>query len=204
MAEESSARQLLLVEGQDDYHVVRHLRDSQAGMPDFAICDKNGFPNLKRAISPEIKVPGRIALGILADANTDFAARWKAIRDHVGQADVDLPADATPTGTVVEGTPRVGVWLMPDNSSAGELEDFIERLMPAGDPVWPRARCYIDNIPPAERKFAANKVLRAQIHAWLAARANPRKMGAAIGAGDLNTTVALANQFVAWLRLLFS
>ncbi len=43
-------------------------------MPDFAISDKKGFPNLKAAIRPEIKVPGRMALGILVDADDELAA----------------------------------------------------------------------------------------------------------------------------------
>ena len=93
---------------------------------------------------------------------------------------------------------------MPDNQSAGELEDFIERLMPAGDPVWPRTGRYIDDIPPEDRQFATGKILRAKIHAWLATRAEPRKMGAAIRVGGLNATGPLATQFVEWLRRLFS
>ena len=36
---------------------------------------------------------------------------------------------------------------MPDNQSTGELEDFIQRLIPADDAVWPRAEGYIDGIP---------------------------------------------------------
>ena len=92
---------------------------------------------------------------------------------------------------------------MPDNGSAGELENFIERLIPAADPIWPRAQCYIDAIPVAERKFAPQKIFRAKIHAWLAARAEPRKMGAAIGAGDLNAKAPLAIHFTSWLQQLF-
>ena len=203
MAEELPASRLLLVEGQDDYHVVQHLRKTQPDMPDFDIKDKEGFSKLKASISPEIKVAERTALGILVDANDDFNARWQAISDHLRQANVDPPTHATPTGTVIEGRPRVGVWLMPDNRSAGELEDFILRLMPAGDAIWPRARRYIDDIPAADRKFATGKTLRAEIHAWLATRAAPRKMGGAIGAGDLNTTDPPASQFVGWLRQLF-
>ena len=92
---------------------------------------------------------------------------------------------------------------MPDNVSAGELEDFIQRLVPDDDAVWPRAQQYVDDIPVAARKFAPGKTLRAQIHAWLATRAEPRKMGAAIGVGDLNATDPLATQFVDWLQRLF-
>ena len=70
MADDLPPSRLLLVEGADDEHVVRRLCDRQQNMPDFDI-DKRGFPNLKAAIGPEIKAPGRTALGILVDANDD-------------------------------------------------------------------------------------------------------------------------------------
>ena len=118
-------KQLLLVEGADDEHVVRHLRGRQPDMPDFEISDKKGFPNLRDAIRPELKAPGRTALGILVDANDDFNARWNAIGYQLRRAAINLPPPpTTQAGTVVGGTPRVGVWLMPDNQSTGELEDL--------------------------------------------------------------------------------
>ena len=203
MAEDGSPSRLLLVEGVDDKHVVRHICGRQRDMPDFCIRETDGFSNLAAAISPEIKAPGRTALGIVVDANDDLSARWQTIGDHMRRAEVNPPTRTAPAGTLVEGRPRVGIWLMPDNQSTGELEDFIERLMPDGDPVWPRARSYIEDIPAADRRFATGKILRARIHAWLATRAEPRKMGAAIGFGDLNATAPLAGQFVDWLRRLF-
>ena len=70
---------VLLVEGADDMHVVRHLQDRQdrSDIPAFDIVDKDGIANLIRAIGPEIKAPGRLAVGILADANDDPRARWR-------------------------------------------------------------------------------------------------------------------------------
>ena len=109
-------------------------------------------------------------------------------------------------GTIVPeapGLPRVGVWRMPDNQSHGQLEDFIERLIPSNEPVWPRALDYIDCIPADDRKFKNNKVLRAKVHAWLAARQEPRQMGSAIKLGDLDASAPLAKEFVDWLRQLF-
>lgn len=203
MAEELPPSRLLLVEGADDEHVVRHLCHLEPDMPEFAISDKKGFPNLKDAIGPELKVPGRTALGILVDANDDLDARWQAIGHRLRKVAVNPPTQTTSAGTVVQGKLRVGIWLMPDNGSAGELEDFIRRLIPAGDPVWPRAQRYIDDIPTADRKFATGKILRAKIHAWLATRAEPRKMGAALGTGDLVVADPLAQEFVGWLRRLF-
>ena len=92
---------------------------------------------------------------------------------------------------------------MPDNRSAGELEDFVKALIPDGDPVWPMAVRYIEGIPPGVRKFTSNKILRAKIHAWLATRKEPRKMGTAIYARDLNAAAPVAIRFTDWLRELF-
>ena len=203
MAEELPPPRILLVEGADDEHVVRHLRDREQGMPPFHISNKGGYPQLRDSIGPEIKVAGRTHLGILVDANDDLNARWRSVVDHLQQGGVTPPTNISPTGTVVGGNPRVGIWLMPNNVSTGELEDFIQKLIPAGDPVWPLAQAYIDSIPVADRKFTPGKILRAKIHAWLATRAEPRKMGAAIRAHDLNAMDPLARRFADWLRRLF-
>ena len=104
-------------------------------MPEFDILDKKGFPNLEAAIGPEIKAPGRIVVGILADGNDYPDRRWQAIADRLRHAKFEPPPALEPDGTVIEGTPRVGIWLMPDNRLAGELEDFIEQLIPADDRV---------------------------------------------------------------------
>ena len=79
MANDLPSSRVLLVEGPDDRHVVQHLCKRQQEMPTFAIISKDGDPRLTRAIRPEMKVSGRTALGILADANADPQARWQAI-----------------------------------------------------------------------------------------------------------------------------
>ena len=81
--------------------------------------------------------------------------------------------------------PRVGIWLMPDNQSLGELEDFVAQMIPDNDPVWPLSQDYISRIPEEHREFAENKTSTAEVYAWLATREDPRQMGAAIGARDL-------------------
>ena len=154
-------------------------------------------------IRGEILAEGRVAVGILADANDDPQARWQAIADRLRDADITPPASPSVGGTIIEGTPRVGVWLMPDNQSPGELEDFIAKMIPTDDPVWPLSEAYIDGIPESDRKFRAGKILRAKVHAWLAARERPRPMGSAIGAGDLKLDVPEAQNFLDWLRALF-
>lgn len=203
VAKETPRKKILLVEGRDDKHVVRHLAMRSERMPSFHILPVGGFPKLKKAIRPAINGHGRTAVGILADANNDPEGRWSALAYQLRAADVHLPSGLQATGTIVQGQPKVGIWLMPDNQSSGELEQFIGSLIPEGDPVWPRAIQYVDGIPATDRKFAPAKAQKAKIHAWLATRKEPRKMGEAIGALDLDTSARVATEFADWLRELF-
>ena len=121
--------------------------------------------------------------------------------------DIEVPRTPERTGTVIDETirtPRIGIWLMPDNQSTGELKDFVAQLIPDDDPVWPRSQRYIECIPECDRKFSKKKTQRARIHAWLATREDPRRMGAAIGAGDLLLDGTLCTEFAEWLRELFN
>ncbi|MDE0105423.1 MAG: hypothetical protein OXN89_23855 [Bryobacterales bacterium] len=190
----------LLVEGPDDKHVVLHLCKKHKYSTAFEIIVKNGFEPLKAAIRPELKVPGRTALGILVDANSHPDRPWQQIRHQLEPLPIDVPRQMQPNGTVIQGSPTVGVWLMPDNASPGQLEDFVRTLIPACDPVWPRAKRYINGIPATERKFSPAKTQRAMVYAWLAACEEPHLMGAAINIGDLDAEARTASQFLDWLR----
>lgn len=116
---------------------------------------------------------------------------------------IEVPSSPELAGTIIDSTPRVGIWLMPNNTSPGELENFVSEMIPADDPVWPLSETYIDDIPQAQRKFTEKKILRAKIHAWLATREDPRQMGAAIGAHDLQVDGTLSTAFANWLQRLF-
>jgi hypothetical protein len=123
--------------------------------------------------------------------------------------DLQLPVMPAPGGTIIPanpaiGSPRIGIWVMPDNQTAGELEDFVVPMIPEGDPVWPLSQAYIASIPLASRKFEANKITKSEVHAWLAARRFPGLMGLAPREGDLKTDGPLCQQFLAWLTRLFS
>ena len=201
----SGPDRVLLVEGRDDRHVLDHIRRFHNPMPFFEIVDKEGLEKLIAAIGPELKAPGRRAVGIVVDANEDIEARWAAVTDRLGRAGVEV-GDRDPSGTVIRGTspdPDVGVWIMPDNQSPGELEDFIETMIPRDDSVWPLSRAYIDGIPVESRLFSSRKELRAKVHVWLATRERPRPMGLAIGAGDLEVGGTVCVELTTWLRRLF-
>ena len=175
-------------------------------MPEFHIINREGKDTLLKTISEDIDVSGRVAVGIVLDANDNVAARWQSLKDRIRENNIALPDKPEPSGTIIAEIPhrpRIGIWLMPDNQSTGELEDFIVKMIPTGDPVWPRSETYIDGIPVDDREFKEGKILRAKVHAWLATREEPRKMGLAIKTEDLDIVGATCVSFVAWLRELF-
>ena len=214
---------ILLVEGQDDKHVVLHLcKQHQATLSFFfsdpdkdnpqvtvsdrqavSIRDTGNIDQVLESIVPEIKAPGRQAVSILVDANDDMAGRWDAIQGRLRGAGIAPPQSPDPDGTIIQANPRIGIWLMPDNTSVGELEDFVVQMIPAGDQVWPLSQRYIEEIPEAEKRFSDGKTLRAQLYAWLATREDPRRMGLAIRTRDLKVDGPLSKKFVAWLNDLF-
>ena len=201
-------RRLLLVEGPDDQHVVRHLweRRHEQGLP-FRISPRGGVTGVIESIRDEARVLGRQALGILVDANNDLSARWQSISDRLASLDIQTPSTPHPNGLIIAATgdmPRVGIWLMPDNQSLGELEDFVAQMIPDSDPVWPLSQDYIGRIPEEHREFADNKASTAEVYAWLATREDPRQMGAAIGARDLDVDNELCTRFTDWLDRLFA
>ena len=141
-------RRVLLVEGSDDKHVVKQLRNRSGLKPNFGIIVKGGKDSLLDSIEAEVDVPERRVLGILLDADDDLEGRWQAVTNRLRQEVhlnlPDLPAQPQPKGTILQGRIRIGIWLMPDNLSTGELEDFVGSMIPSGDPIWPRAEAFID------------------------------------------------------------
>lgn len=206
MLDRGDGSHVLLVEGKDDRHVIRHLCNHSEKDWKFEIRLGEGWESLCEAIGAEIRVRGRKVIGIIVDANDDVDARWRAVAQRLEQAGlVDVPPEPVPNGAIIPGQkriPRVGIWMMPDNELPGELEDFIARMIPGDDAIWPLSQKYIDCIPEAERKFKPKKKRRAQVHAWLATRAKPRPMGTAITTQDLQME-ANSQNLIDWLQRLF-
>ena len=118
----------------------------------------------------------------------------------------ELPEQPDENGTIIHqpGMPVVGIWIMPDNSLPGMLEDFIAFLVPDGDPLWNRASDCLQQIPPEERRFTDNHQNKAHLHTWLAWQKDPgTPMGLAITKSYLDADAPNAQRLIAWLRRLF-
>ncbi len=204
---------LLVVEGQNDLHLVRHLArgDGSAGALDFEFHDAQGVDRLLASVRGFVNQNDYKNVGFLADADADATERWRQIITRISRAnaDIGLPPSPSPDGTIipedpVAQSPRIGIWIMPDNESVGELEDFAAQMIPSSDPVWPLAQAYIDNIPPEARKFDDSAIVKAHVHAWPAARRRTGLIGRAVSDGDLNVEGQLTQRFLAWLSRLFA
>lgn len=226
-------KNVLLVEGQDDLHVVLHLykkTHEKRLVPEvFCIRDMGGDTKLLAGMNNEIRSGRRGIVGVIIDADRDdessqpadaATARWKEVADKLEEIGIAVPPERA-DGVVIPGKPdgaarlasigappRIGVWVMPDNEHPGELEDFIDRMIPSDAKARLLAKDYIDRalteIPDDDvGRLVEKKRLRGEVHAWLATRRRPRHLGAAIEAAYLNTDGELCQRFTAWLRRLF-
>lgn len=197
----------LLVEGEDDEHVI------------YSLAVYYNFPKglfEVRNVGGVSKMPGRVelagvdpdvqVLGILADADTDVQKRWNEILGGLSKAGyTNLPPIPDPNGTIITetGKPRVGIWLMPDNTVPGMLEDFVANLInnAPNNGLWQlsekclnEAKMFSTDIPDA----------KGRIYTYLAWQKEPGKpLGQAITARYLDAGQPKSKEFADWLLLLF-
>lgn len=100
--------------------------------------------------------------------------------------------------------PIVGIWLMPENTLPGMLEDFLHFLVPAGDNLWTLAEEVIEAVERQEQRFRPTYRSKAKMHTWLAWQEEPGKpLGQAITARYLKADAPHAQKLIAWMRNLF-
>ena len=227
----------LLVEGKNDAHVMfsllaRHgiLADSKEKPrkdPDTIRIDQI-FTN-DNDIDPaahfynQLKViPESGCLGIVLDADFNLEGKWMALRNRLLQFgfpesaidNSELDNRPISTGAIIrEGDkPTVGIWLMPDNSVEGELEHFLELLIPHQNenPLWSLVTETLDNMPPENsfpdyaKRFKEQDRRKALIHTWLAWQEEPGKpLGQALTARYFDAEAHHALIFINWVRQLF-
>jgi hypothetical protein len=156
----------------------------------------------------EAELDTRDTVGIVIDADVTLAQRWQSVRDALvpryGERRV-------PEGPVTDGfildrdgvwTKRCGVWVMPDNTQGGMLENFLLALIPAGDALLGHARQVVATLP--ETRFIQEHQAKAEVHTWLAWQEEPgTPLGLALARRYLDADHALARRFHDWLVRLF-
>ena len=88
---------LLLVEGEDDKHVIRHLSERWDRTLEFAIKDYECIENVLLNIRDHIDEPGRPAVGVVVDGDTNTLHTWNRVCGQVSNAaknHIPHPCDA--------------------------------------------------------------------------------------------------------------
>lgn len=203
-----SERNVLLVEGRDDEHVIYSLAVHYTLPPNaFQVKNKDGIDKLLHTLHIELRASDLERLGIIIDADTNLSARWQSIRNTLNNFGYsNLPASPDTEGIIISqiDLPTVGIWFMPNNILPGILEDFVSFLVPPNDVLWQRAKDCVDQIPTEDRRFPPVRQSKAYIHTWLAWQEEPGKpLGQSITSRYLDANAPHAQQLVDWIRRLF-
>lgn len=198
---------LLLVEGTDDSHVFANLFREHSIPRVFEIRSSDGIDPLLDSLPVHFKGSEVSRLGIVVDADTDVHRRWQQLQGILTKSNFpNVPDTLAEDGLIIDGPNelRVGLWIMPDNNLPGQLEDFVNLMVPADNDLWAHAQSCVEAIPVADRLFRDGDLVKALIHTWLAWQATPGvPMGSAINRKYLQFDGPEARQFVNWIRRLF-
>ena len=214
-------KRILLVEGNDDKHVMWNLFEVRSITECFSVeCPKTdsvdiengGIEDLLKSIPYWLASSDLERLAIVVDADmAGPGARWQAIRHRLENAGyTGLPVDFPVDGTVLDlslepHTPRsvrVGIWIMPNNQSTGMLEDFVAKMIHEDDEMLPRVDSFLASIPPSPYRFKELHRPKARLHTWLAVSEGPgHPMGQAIKVeSHLDANHASVGPFLDWIR----
>lgn len=210
---------LLIVEGKNDAYVFGELlkkheliiaKDENGQEKEIVIKEQGGFENLKKNLKTTIKSADN-SLAIVVDADDqDIAHRWQGLTDRLkdaGYAAKDIPVSPLAEGTKIEGgeeLPTIGIWIMPDNSSAGKIETFLKRIV-ADDKsdLWKFAEETIEKLP--QTLFKDKDKEKAHIYTYLAWQKDPGiSMGTAIQTKCFQYDKPEAKSFVEWIKKVFN
>ena len=148
---------LLVVEGTSDLHAVFHLcRTVSPGLEAiFERLTASGFQGVLGTVPVYVNQEGMLAVGFVVDADDTPDGHWGQVINEIAIAnnEIQLPQAPDSDGTIIPedpaiGSPRIGIWVMPDNVSTGELEDFVQQMIPSRrSGMASRSEDYIDGIP---------------------------------------------------------
>ena len=199
---------VIMVEGKDDEHVVKQLYGGYPNVLPFRLKDMESIEKLVEALPVEIDASELERLGVIVDADGNVGNRWMQLSNIFREAGYQsIPPQPDKAGTIIKeaGHPVIGVWVMPDNSLPGKLEDFLSLLIPSNDLLWPKAQQDVSAIPQVLRKFSVPDTIKAQMHTWLAWQEEPgRPFGIAIRATFLDANAPHAQDFMSWLNRLLT
>ena len=198
----------LLVEGNDDHHVILALCEKFQINENFDIIDCEGIEKLYEQIPVRAKQLGIETLGIILDADTDIVNRWASMVNLLTILGFPMPQTIPKEGLILSRKDKVkiGIWIMPNNDLGGMLEDFLTFMVPEEDrllPVINSTMTHLEN--KGINKYSLIHKSKATIHSWLALQESPgTPMGLSITKRYLTTDNETCTKLIDWLRMLYT
>ena len=208
MATKENFNAKLLVEGNDDQHVIWALCEKFGLSKTFDVIDCRGVDNLYKQIPVRFKQSDVNTVGIIIDADTELQSRWDSLKGILIAQGFEIPDMLPEQGLVTTNTEnkKVGVWIMPDNNTNGMLEDFIAFLVPKDDELLPIVNSTLQSIEEQKlNKYSLSHKSKATIHSWLSWQKDPgTPMGLGITKKYLTTDEVTCKKLIDWMKTLFS
>jgi len=162
--------QKLLVEGNDDQHVIWALCEKYKVLETFDIVDSNGIDNLFLQLPIRFKQFGVRSIGMIIDADVNISDRWVMIQGILQKNGFSSGISNKQKGLIAANGNgfKIGVWIMPNNLINGMLEDFIKFLIPEEDALIPIVNTTLENVAASGfQKYSSAHKSKAFIHACL-------------------------------------
>lgn len=201
----------LIVEGKNDQHIFWALCERMSIQENFnIILPKN--ENKESAIDTfetSLYANGDLkTVAIVIDADESASNTWDSLRNILLSLGFPVQREIPHNGYIGYGEnlgKKAGVWIMPSNQTKGELEDFIQQLIPPDDDLKPIAENTLTMIENEGKARYRGDRAKAFIHTWLAWQEEPGKpIGQSITAKYLSTDTDECKAFAEWLKKVFS
>ncbi len=153
-------------------------------------------------------------LAIIVDADfpeTDlgFTKTWLKIAKILRDSGYSLPDNPQKSSAGflfphTDGLPDFGLWIMPNNSTDGLLEDFIKAsIINAEKPLLSHAIKIVEKLP--TRKFKEIHLRKAEIATWMAWQTMPgQSLDGAVVGKLLDFQTGQAKHFLDWLKKVYA
>lgn len=210
-----NSNKVLFVEGPNDREVVYHI-ENEYGLRDVCVVEVAGSVDDAKerfALAINENASKYKQVGIVVDADEDMKARWQSIADILKETEhYDMVTDMPKDGLIVnpkpefENKPIVGVWIMPNNSDRGMMEDFLMNLVEKEDTLMSKAEEALAALEgEGLQRYKAVHRSKAKVHTYLAWQEQPGlPLGQAVTKHYLNPTKEAAKKFADWMYNLFS
>lgn len=197
----------LLVEGNDDQHVIWALCERFTVKENFDVIDCEGITKLYEQLPVRFKQAQVDTIGLIIDADSEIKDRWTSISSLLSLQGFTIPEEIPVEGLISQANSgiKIGVWIMPNNNENGMLEDFISFLVPKEDKILSIVNDTLTNIEnQGLNQYSLIHKSKATIHSWLSLQSDPgTPMGLGITKRYLTTDEETCLKLVNWLKELY-